>query len=89
MQISANYIIVKRVEEPKQEGFQTVEIQDSFVYKGQVTDIPECPVLVSNKQIMKGDIVLFAKYSPDTIDLELEGEKVKFIKITDILALYE
>lgn len=87
MQISVNYVVVKKVDEPKAEGFQAVEIQDSFVYKGRISHLPEAPVYMGNKQCSVGDVVLFAKYSPDTVETEVDGEKVKFVKTVDLLAV--
>jgi co-chaperonin GroES (HSP10) len=87
MDISVHYVLVKKVEEPKTEGFQAVEIQDSFVYKGKIVRLPGMPVHMSNRQIAVGDVVLFAKYSPDTVEIEIEGEKQKFVKIIDLLAV--
>lgn len=91
MQISNNYIVVEKLEEEAKEGFKAVEVQDNYVYKGKVTLIPEVPVFMGNQQIGVGDVVLFAKYSPDTheIDLQEEGmpHKVKFVATSDILAV--
>ncbi len=88
MQISQNYIVVQKAEEPvSTEEFKAVEIQDSFVYKGKVTNLPDVPVHMANRQIMLGDIVLFAKYSPDTWEIEHEGVKMKFVSIRDLLAV--
>jgi len=87
MEISSKYVVVKKFTEPKAEGFGVVEPTDSFIYKGQVTKLPGEPVYVSNRQLMYNDVILFAKYSPDTIEMDLEGEKVKFVKREDILAV--
>jgi co-chaperonin GroES (HSP10) len=87
MKISSMYITVEKIEEAPKEGFQAVEIQDSSVYRGRVTNLPEIPVHVDNTALLLGDTVLFAKYSPDTHEVELEGKKVKFIKVSDILAV--
>lgn len=85
--INSNFVLVKKIEEPKAEGFQAVEIQDSFVYKGEVVQVPACPVYVDNHQIGAGDRVVFAKYSPDTVEIDHEGAKMKFLKVSDILAI--
>ena len=83
MQISQDYIVVEKVEEEKKGEFQTVQIQDSSTYKGKVKYVG-----VEGLNIPKiGDVVLFAKYSPDTHDIEIEGEKLKFVKINDVLAI--
>lgn len=85
MEISAHYVMVQKVEEPKSEGFEAVEPQDSFVYKGKIVKLPGTPHFVSNRQLNVGDVVIFAKYSPDTHEVVLEGEKHKLVKGTDIL----
>lgn len=87
MQISNNYIVVEKLEEEIQEGFKTVEVQDNYVYKGKVTNLPEAPVHMGNSLVTLGDIVLFAKYSPDTHEIDLEGKKVKFVATSDLLAV--
>lgn len=87
MQINSNYVVVEKLEQPVQEGFKTVEVQDNFVYKGKVIQAPMQTAFVDSHQITEGDIVMFAKYSPDTHEIDHEGKKVKFIKITDILAV--
>lgn len=87
MQISNNYIVVDKVEDEKKDGFQTISVQDSSVYKGKVINLPEAPVCMGNRFVNLGDIVLFAKYSPDTHEIDLEDKKVKFVKISDILCV--
>lgn len=87
MEINANYVVVQRVEEPAKEGFQAVEVQDSSVYKGKIIKLPGEPVHVCNKLLSIGDVVLFMKYSPDTVEIEHEGEKLKFVKRSDLLAV--
>ena len=81
--LNFKYIIVEKLEEKKGEGVQMVEVQDCFTYKGRVKQVPEIPVCVSNHQVTPGDIVIFAKYSPDTHEIE----KDKFVKVEDILAV--
>lgn len=87
MQISAKYVVVKKFVEPKAEGFGVVEVADSFIYKGQIVELPGEPVYVSNRQLIHNDIILFTKYSPDTVEMDLKDEKVKFVKRDDILAV--
>lgn len=87
MKISINYIVVEKIVEEKKEGFQAVEVQDSFVYKGKVVNLPDPPVYIGNEQIKIGDVIMFAKYSPDTFEMEVEGQKVKFVNVSDILAI--
>lgn len=88
MKISVNYVVVEKHEEPQAEGFQAVEIQDSFVYKGKIVDLPVSqPLFVGDDRLAKGDVIMFAKYSPDTVEIEHEGRKLKFVKVSDILAI--
>lgn len=81
--INSNYVLVEKIEEVKEEGFKTVEVQDCFVYKGKVKQVPMMTTYVDNHLLSVGDVVIFAKYSPDTHEVE----KDKFVKITDILAV--
>ncbi len=87
MQISNKYIVVEKLEEEAKEGFKTVDVQDNFVYKGRVINLPSIPVYMTDEQVKIGDIVLFAKYSPDTWEIDLDGKKVKFVAISDLLAV--
>lgn len=84
MRILGNRVLVTRIEEPKKEGFSTVEVQDSFVYKGKV-ELSSWPE--EDMPCKKGDTVLFAKYSPDTQEVDYEGAKAKIIRVEDILAV--
>ena len=72
MQVSNNYIAVERVFEPEKEigDFKTVEVFDDFLFRGRVKYLPEAPVYLGNENLKSGDIILFAKYSPDTHDIE-------------------
>ncbi len=88
MQVSNNYIVVEKVTEAPKEGeFRVVEVQDDFIYKGKVKLVGEAPVFMGNKRVLPGDVVLFAKYSPDTHEIEHEGEKLKFVAVADVLAV--
>jgi co-chaperonin GroES (HSP10) len=82
MKILGNRLLLSKVEEEQKEGFKTVEIQDSFIYKGKVELVGE-----EAKGFSEGDIVLFAKYSPDTNDIELDGNKYKVVNVADIIAI--
>lgn len=87
MNITNNYIVVEKYEEPLTDGFQAVKMQDSSSFKGKVVFIPEAPIFFGNKQLAIGDMVLFAKYSPNTHDIEHEGKILKFVKSEDLLAI--
>lgn len=84
MKILGNRVLVSRIDEPKSEGFQTVEVQDSFVYKGKVEQLG---TEFSLGLDMTGMTILFAKYSPDTQEIEHEGKKMKVVVVADILAV--
>lgn len=83
IQIHGERVLVEKVEaEVVKEGeFKTVDVADSFIYKGRIV---KCSPILSD--FKEGDIVVYAKYSPDTHDLELDGRKLKFVNISDILA---
>ena len=90
MRILGNRVLVSQVEKEEKDGFQTVDVQDGFVYKGRV-EMCNYPENVSSTtyqgEIKIGDIVIFAKYSPDTHEIEHEGKKYKSVLISDILAI--
>jgi len=89
MKILGNRVLVSKIEEEKAEGFTTVEIQDSFLYKGKVEQIGgESGTVwtgssIDEPSLKEGKIVYFAKYSPHT--QEIEGMKV--IRMEDIIAV--
>lgn len=96
MKILGNRVLVSKLEEEQTDGFQTVQVQDSFVYKGkveQVSGVYEGQTLTVNSRgvsfisINTGDIILFAKHSPDTQEITHEGQIMKIININDILAV--
>ena len=93
MKILGNRLLVSRVEEEKKEGFQTVEVQDSFIYKGKIEQIGGETGMVWTGSSMQapmmqvGSVVLFAKYSPHSQDVEHEGQRMKIIRIEDVLAI--
>lgn len=87
--INSNYIVVEKFIEPQTGEFSTVEVQDSFVYKGKVAELPETPVFLDNHKLEVGDIVSFAKYSPDTHEVTENGKTVKFVLASDVLKVYE
>lgn len=86
MKILGNRVLLSRIEEEKTDGFQTVNVQDSFVNKGKVEQIGDRAAINygDGPTIKEGDIVLFAKYSPDTQELDKDH---KIISVSDILAI--
>jgi len=89
MRILGKRVLVSKVVEEKTEGFQAVEVQDSFVCKGQVVLTGEGCSLYETFALKPGRVVLFAKYSPDTHEVDVNGQKMKIISADDILAVYE
>ena len=84
MIVLGDRILVSRMEEEQKEGFQTVEVQDSFLYKGKVEQIGQES---TNNHIQNGDVVLFAKYSPHTQSVTHEGQDMKIIRTEDVIAV--
>ena len=94
MKILGNRVLVEPLEKEVKEGFQTVEVQDSFVYRGRIVQLGEnntYPVggtgLPIPPSFSVGDTIIFAKYSPDTHEFEHEGKKYKSVQISDIIAV--
>lgn len=83
MKILGNRVLVSRIEEEKKEGFQEVQVQDSFVNKGKVEDLT-IKAIDNLRGLKVGDTVLFAKYSPDTQEIDKDH---KIISVSDILAI--
>jgi co-chaperonin GroES (HSP10) len=97
MIVLGNRILVSKVEEEKVEGaFTTVEVQDSFLYKGKVEQVGCTPMLMAGSStsiiepmIKEGAVVLFAKYSPHTQTVKVNDKEMKIIRLEDVLAVYE
>lgn len=84
MKILGNRLLVKRCEEEVKEGFKTVDVQDNFVYKGVV--VQTC-LEAFKLEINDGSIIIFTKYSPDTHEVDVKGEKMKIVELSDVLAV--
>lgn len=91
MKLLGNRVLVSRIEEEKKDGFQTVEVQDSFVYKGKIEQISGHEEVTGTSaypgSFRVGDVVVFAKYSPDTHEIDHEGKKYKAVDVKDIIAV--
>ncbi len=87
MKILGNRVLVSKVEEPVGEGFQTVQVQDNFLYKGKVEQLGDLLQINASNPFDMGSVIIFAKYSPDTHEIEHEGKKYKSVKVEDILAV--
>ena len=99
MKLLGNRLLVSKVDETQKEGFQTVEVQDSFLYKGKIEAIGDgceaypasswtgSAIAVINPPFNVGDVVTFAKYSPHTQTLPIDGKDMKIIRTEDVLAV--
>ncbi len=99
MKVLGNRLLVERVEEEKKDGFQTVDVQDTFVNKGRIVQIGDGFEYMPNAQwvgtgiavvappFQIGDVVLFNKYSPDTQEVEHDKQKMKIIVQDDVIAV--
>ena len=93
--ILGDRVLVSKIEAEKKDGFQTVEIQDSFIYKGKVEQIghdlelaPTWNGTSLEQPILRdGVTVYFAKYSPHTQEIDVEGQKMKVVRLEDIIAI--
>lgn len=82
MKILGNRILVSKIEEEKKEGFQMVEVQDNFINKGKIESWGTISIPID-----ANSVVLFAKYSPDTQEIEIEGKRMKIINADDVIAI--
>lgn len=83
MKLLGNRVLVKR--EPKAEttGFAEVKAIDDFTCRGIVHGVGDEVELA----VSPGDIVLFAKFSPDTFTVDFDGEDMKSVLVSDIIAI--
>lgn len=109
MKLFGKRVLVSRIEKEKKEGFETVDVQDDFIYKGKVEMIGErlnmeqwpmyttgsgtivgtsgASTAPARRSIEVGDTIIFAKYSPDTHEVEHDGKKYKSVVFDDIIAV--
>lgn len=87
MKLLGNRLLVSPLEKEVKEGFTTVDVQDSFVYKGKIEQF--CSEIDPNMNTIGkiGDTIIFAKYSPDTHEFEEGGKKYKSVLISDVIAV--
>lgn len=88
IKIIGNRILVKRIEAPKkeEEGFETVQVFDDFLYKGEIVDAGEY-IGLRTSTFKVGDTILFDKYSRGVHEVDVEGEKMKLVPYEDVLAV--
>lgn len=82
MNLLNNYILVKKIEKKESDGFELAEAVNELIGKGKVVEIPSG---VGSPPI--GSTVYFEK-SLGT-EFEIDGEKVKFVKLEDIMGYEE
>jgi co-chaperonin GroES (HSP10) len=89
MKVLGNRVLVSRIEEEEKEGFTTVDIQDSFIYKGKVEQVGGesgsvwTGTSIDEPLLKEGAIIYFAKYSPHTQDIE----DMKVVRLEDVIAV--
>jgi hypothetical protein len=82
MKLSNKYIALEKViKEHNPDEFGVVELIDDSVYRGRVKYLPTIPVFLGDYQVKLGDIVVFAKYSPNTQDIE----DIKYVALEDLI----
>ncbi len=89
MKIIGNRVLVSQVIAPQSgTGFTTVEVQNDFIYKGKIEQVGSGLIeLINGTHVEVGNIILFARNSPDTQDIEIEGKKLKVVSYPDIIAI--
>lgn len=100
IKILGNRILVSRVEEEKTEGFQTVNVQDSFVNKGMVEQIGDnlmqkkdydnevekvgMPVLVTHGRVVSCNVGDIVLFSKYSPDTQEVKHEGKDMKIISV-----
>lgn len=82
MKILGNRVLVKREPVVEAGGFEQVKAMDQFISRGVVYKVG-----VDAINIDEGSVIVFAKFSPDTHTIELEGEEYKAVAVSDIIAV--
>lgn len=77
-----NYILVERIEEENKEGFQAVSAVNELIGKGKCIAIDPQQTEINPSHVL-GKTIYFEK-SLGT-EFEVDGKKIKFIKIEDVM----
>lgn len=90
MKILGERVLVKRIEKEQTDSFQTVDVIDEFVSRGRIVQLGES--LTGNTSSYHTDFtpgkeIIFAKFSPDTQEIKVDGELMKVVAISDIIAI--
>ena len=83
MKILGNRVLIKREPQGEQTGFAEVKAVDDFVSRGVIHDVGE----VDRDDLRIGETVVFAKFSPDTRTIDVGGEEMKSVLVSDLLAI--
>lgn len=104
MKIIGDRVMLERIEKEATGGFEAVEVINDFVSRGRVVQVgspitrgyvqgmtmasfsPSTPV---KDDLAEGNIVLFAKFSPDTQEVKIDGTDYKVVALSDIIAIEE
>jgi len=99
MKIIGDRVLVERVEKEKSDGFETVDVLDDFVCKGRIVQVgvplnrPGMSMTFSTgltsteDDLAVGNVILFAKFSPDTQEVKVDGKELKTVATGDIIAI--
>lgn len=88
MRLLGNRVLVKREPKVESSGFEQVQAVDDFVGRGIVVMLGDEVDAVSAAPTFEvGQTVVFAKFSPDTRTIEHEGEEMKSVLVSDIIAI--
>ena len=84
IKILGDRVLVSKLDEVKEEGFQTVDVKDTSFSQGKVVAISEdnCSEFTEN---LLNKTIVFVKHSPDTHDYE----DMKIISVEDILGVLD
>lgn len=87
MKLLGNRVLVKRVPKPEASGFAEVKAVDDFVGSGVIVMRgDEVDSVRDDRDLEIGTTIVFAKFSPDTRTIEHEGEEMKSVLVSDIIA---
>lgn len=98
MKIIGDRVLVERIEKEKTDGFETVQVLDEFVSRGRIVKVGQ-PLYrgwtgstvtssdPSEDDLAVGNTILFAKFSPDTQEVKVDGKDMKVVAISDIIAI--
>ena len=88
MELLGNRVLVRREPEAKTEGFQAVKAVDDFTSRGVIAGIgDDVDTARPDRKIEVGATVVFARFSPDTHTVHVDGEDMKSVLESDIIAI--